>query len=56
MRAEAIWIVLAALWLVAAGVALHQHDPRQALVAVIAAICFFLAGLYFRAKRERRSS
>ena len=53
MRAAMIWLCLALLWMIDAGLAFHRHDLRQALTAAIVAACFLAAGLYFAAKRPR---
>jgi L-asparagine transporter-like permease len=50
MRAAAIWLCLAILWMIDAAFAFRRHDLRQALIAAIVASCFLAAGLYFAAK------
>jgi L-asparagine transporter-like permease len=54
MRASAIWLCLALLWLIDTGLALRRHDSRQALIAGAVAGCFLVAGFYFARKPKAR--
>ncbi len=44
---EAIWFVGAAVWLLVAALAVHARSRGHALGAIIVAVVFFAAGLFF---------
>ncbi len=44
---EAIWFVGAGVWLLVAALALRAHAPDHALGAIVVALVFLAAGMFF---------
>jgi hypothetical protein len=56
MRGSVIWFVLAVAWGVDCLLALFHHNRVQAGLTAFFACCFFMVGLLFRMREQKRKN
>jgi hypothetical protein len=56
MRGSVIWFVLAVAWGVDCLLALFHHNRVQAGLTAFFACCFFVVGLFFRKREQKRKN